>query len=90
MERRIIWGCNKKYTVKGEKSCEIKHIDDKVLYQAVINTFNVMVENKNYFMEMLKKYLKSDNLLQKYKAKQFMRIKENTEIIGEFYMDLFF
>lgn len=49
-----------------------------------------MVENKNYFMEMLKKYLKSDNLLQKYKAKQFMRIKENTEIIGEFYMDLFF
>lgn len=88
--RRIIWRCNKKYTVKGEKSCENKHIDDRVLYQAFINTFNAMIENKNYFMEKWKEHLKSDNLLQRYKAKQFMRIIENAELIEEFDMDLFF
>ncbi len=88
--RRIIWRCNKKYTVKGEKSCENKHIDDRVLYQAFINTFNAMIENKNYFMEKWKEHLKSDNLLQRYKAKQFMRIIENAEQIEEFDMDLFF
>ena len=88
--RRIIWRCNKKYTVKGEKSCENKHIDDRVLYQAFINTFNAMIENKNYFMEKWKEHLKSDNLLQRYKAKQFMRIIENAEPIQEFDMDLFF
>ena len=88
--RRIIWRCNKKYTVKGEKSCENKHIDDRVLYQAFISTFNAMIENKNYFMEKWKEHLKSDNLLQRYKAKQFMRIIENAGPIEEFDIDLFF
>jgi site-specific DNA recombinase len=88
--RRVIWRCNKKYTVKGEKSCENKHIDDRVLYQAFINTFNAMVENKDYFMEKCKHNLKSDNLLQRYKAQQYMRIIENAEPIEEFDMDIYF
>lgn len=88
--RRVIWRCNKKYMVKGEKGCENKHIDDKVLYQVFVNTFNTMIENKHYFMEKWKQHLKSDNLLQRYKAKQFMRIIENAEPIEEFDMDLFF
>lgn len=49
--RRILWRCNKKYIVKGEKGCENKHIDDRVLFQAFINTFNAMIENRDFFME---------------------------------------
>jgi len=64
--------------------------DDMVLYQTFINTFNTMIENRNYFRLKWKEYLKSDNLLQIYKAKQFMRIIENVEPIEEFDMDLFF
>ncbi|MGD9678820.1 MAG: hypothetical protein AB7V16_10820 [Vulcanibacillus sp.] len=41
-------------------------------------------------MEKWKEHLKSDNSLQRYKAKQFMRIIENVEPIEEFDMDLFF
>ncbi|WP_315166548.1 hypothetical protein [Metaclostridioides mangenotii] len=41
-------------------------------------------------MEKWKEHLKSDNLIQRYKAKQFMRIIENAEPIEEFDMDLFF
>lgn len=88
--RRVIWRCNKKYVVKGEKSCENKHIDDRVLYQAFVNTFNAIIENKDYFIEKWKKGLQSDNLLQRYKAKQFMDIINNAEPIERFDMDLFF
>jgi hypothetical protein len=88
--RRIIWRCNKKYEVKGKKSCENKHIDDKVLYQAFVNTFNAMVENKNYFMEKWEEGLKSENVLVRYKAKQFMGILADAEPVEDFDMDMFF
>jgi len=88
--RRVIWRCNKKYVVKGEKGCENKHIDDRVLYQAFINTFNAVIENKDYFMEKWKQHLESDNLLQRYKAKQFIEIIKDSEAIEDFDMDLYF
>ncbi|WP_242834216.1 zinc ribbon domain-containing protein [Clostridium pasteurianum] len=88
--RRVIWRCNKKYKVKGEKSCENKHIDDRVLYQAFINTFNAMIENKGYFIEKWKKGLKSENILARYKFRQFIGSLKNAEPIQSFDMDLFF
>ena len=90
LRRRIIWRCNKKYTVKDEKSCENKHINDRILYQAFINTFNSMIENKDYFMEKWKEHLKSDNVLVRYKAKQFIGILKNAKPIKEFDENLFF
>lgn len=77
LRRRIVWRCNKRYIKKGKKGCNNKHIDDKVLYQAFIDTFNAMIENKDYFMEKWKEHLKSDNVLVIYKAKQFMGILKN-------------
>lgn len=41
-------------------------------------------------MEKWEEHLKSDNFLQRYKAKQFMRIIENAEPIEGFDMGLFF
>jgi site-specific DNA recombinase len=86
--RRVIWRCNKKYSVKGKKGCENKHIDDRVLYQAFINTFNALIENKDYFLEKWKG--ESEDVLKKYKAKQFIKVIKNAEIFEEFDMDLFF
>lgn len=88
--RRIIWRCNKKYVVKGEKSCENKHIDDRVLYQVFVNTFNATIENKDYFKAKWKLYLESEDLLQRYKAKQFIEIINKAEPIESFDMDLYF
>jgi site-specific DNA recombinase len=88
--RRIIWRCNKKYMVKGERGCENTHIDDRVLYQAFINTFNAMIENKDYFMEKWREGIKSENVLVRYKAKQFMKIIEKAEVIKEFDKDLYY
>ncbi|GFP75519.1 recombinase zinc beta ribbon domain-containing protein [Clostridium fungisolvens] len=48
--KRKVWMCSNRYKVKGEKGCQNKHIDDKVLYQTFINTVNAIIENKDYFM----------------------------------------
>ncbi|WP_330397106.1 recombinase family protein [Anaerovirgula multivorans] len=88
--KRIIWRCNKKYERKGKKSCNSNHIDNKVLYLAFVNTFNAMIENKDYFMDKWKQRLESDNVLVRYKANQFIRILVDAEPVEEFDMDLFF
>jgi site-specific DNA recombinase len=90
--RRVIWRCNRKYEVKGKKSCENKHIDDRVLYQAFVEAFNAMIENKDYFIEKWKERVQSENenVLVRYKVKQFIKIIENAGVLEKFDMDLYY
>lgn len=88
--RRVIWRCNRKYKVKGKKDCDNKHIDDGVLYRVFVEAFNAMVENKDYFMEKWKEMVKSENVLVRYKAQQFIKVLEKAGVLEEFDMDLFF
>ena len=88
--RRIIWRCNGKYVTKGEKGCESGHIDDGVLYQAFVDAFNAMVENKESFTGKWQERLESDNALVRYKAKQFIGIMADVEVIDEFDAELYF
>jgi len=88
--RRVIWRCNGKYPVKGEKGCESRHIDDKVLYQAFINAFNAIVENREYFISKWRERSKIGNALRRYKAGQFIRIITDAKPIMEFDVDLYF
>ncbi len=76
--------------MKGNKSCESKHIADGVLSQAFINTFNAMIENKDYFLEKWQERLDSDNVLQRYKAKQFIGIITEAKPILKFDINLYF
>ena len=88
--RRIVWQCNGKYLAKGEKGCESRHIDDAILYQAFVDMFNTLVENKERFIEKWRKRLESENALVRYKAKQFLKIITETGRIKEFDIDLYF
>ena len=88
--RRIIWRCNRKYPAKGEKGCESRHIDDGVLYQAFVDVFNTLVENKERFIEKWRKRLESENALVRYKAKQFIQVMKEAEPMNEFDIDLYF
>jgi len=88
--RRYIWQCNGKYPWKGKKGCANRHIDDGVLYQAFINVFNMMLENKNYFLGKWKEMRESDNALVQYKAKQFAKIITEIGRIKEFDVELYF
>jgi len=82
--KRKVWMCNNRYKLKGEKGCTNKHIDDKILYQVFINVFNLIIENKDYFMEKWKDGLKSENVLIKYRSKQFIKIIEKAEDVNLF------
>jgi len=88
--RRLIWRCNGKYAVKGEKGCASKHIDDGVLYQAFVGAFNALMENKAYFLEKWQECLVGDDLLKRYKAKQFSGVMEEAEVMVEFDVELYF
>ena len=88
--RRIVWQCNGKYLGKGEKGYGSRHIDDGVLYQAFVDVFNAMVEQKGYFLEKWQKSLGSNNVLVQYKARQFIRILTEAMVIKEFDVNLYF
>jgi hypothetical protein len=88
--RRIIWRCNGKYVTKGEKGCESRHIDDNVLYQAFVEAYNAMVENKEYFIEKWQDRLGSENALVRYKAKQLIEIIAVAERVTEFDIEPYF
>lgn len=49
-----------------------------------------MVENKEYFIEKWKKKLKSENVLVRYRAKQFIEIIKDAEKVEDFDMDMYF
>ena len=88
--RRIIWRCNGKYPAKGEKGCGSRHIDDGVLYQAFVDVFNAMVEQKEYFLDKWQELRNNDNVLVRYKARQFSKIITETGRITEFDVDMYF
>ena len=88
--RRIVWRCNGKYVVKGEKGCESRHIDEGVLYQAFVDVFNAMIENKAYFIGKWQERLGSDNALVRYKAKQFIQVMKEAELMKAFSAELYF
>lgn len=79
--------------MKGKKGCDSRHIDDVVLYQAFVGTFNAMVQNKESFIGKWQERLGSDNALGRlgrYKTKQFIGVIEDAEAIGEFDIRLYF
>ena len=60
------------------------------MYQAFVDAFNAMVENKESFTGKWQKRLGSGNALLRYKAKQFIRIMADAEVINEFDEGLYF
>lgn len=60
------------------------------MYQAFVNTFNAMVENKEYFIDKWEEELNNENVLVRYRAKLFMGILANAEPIEEFDVDMYF
>lgn len=88
--KRKVWQCSKRYEVKGEVGCRNKHIDDEVLYKAFISAFNALVENKEHFMEKWKQQLESEDLLKRYRAREFINILEDATSIEVFDIDLYF
>ena len=70
--------------------CDNKHLDDKVFYDAFVEVFNSLVENKGHFMEKWQEMLQSEDLLKKVTAKRFISVFENAVPLTCFDVDLYF
>lgn len=86
--RRIVWRCNGKYVVKGEKGCESRHIDDEVLYQAFVDVFNAMIENRITTEKCRDRLVAKCSV--RYKSKQLLETISGAERVTEFDVDLYF
>mgnify|MGYP003851864731 CR=1 FL=1 len=71
---RIIWRCNNKYRVRGIKGCDNKHIDDRVLYQVFVDSYNLIVDNIDRFMDKWKEQIDGEDILKRVTAKRFIKI----------------
>ena len=77
-------------SIKGVKGYRNKHVYDKTLVSAFVDMFNNMIKNKAYFNEKWNEVSNNGNELQKYKAKQFIKILDKATPIEEFNESLFF
>ena len=60
------------------------------MYQAFVDVFNAMIENKAYFIGKWQERLGSDNALVRYKAKQFIQGMKEAELMKAFSAELYF
>lgn len=70
--------------------CDNKHLDDKVFYDAFVEVFNSLVENKEHFISKWQEMLQSEDLLKKVTAKRFISVFENASLLTCFDVDLYF
>ncbi|WP_410496787.1 recombinase family protein [Cellulosilyticum sp. ST5] len=82
--KRKVWICSNRYRTKGVKGCDSKHVDEEVLKKAFMEVVNVLVENKQHFLDKWRAELEDSNALKQYRFKMFIRILEPTSMTGEF------
>ena len=75
--------CNNRYSVKGEKGCSSKHIDDIVLRKVFVKAFNCFINNKENFNKGWQEKLNdlNTNALLKYRIELFREMANNCEAI---------
>ncbi len=80
---RKVWQCSERYKVKGVIGCDNRHVDEETLIKAYIMAWNAIVKNRDDFMEQWKEQMKSDNLLEGYRAEKFIEYTEDADPITE-------
>ena len=84
-----IWDCGQKYIAKGVKGC----VDNDTIYEAelfdgFIAAWNKILSRRNTNMRKWERMLKSDNALQRVRAKQFIEITDGMEPLIEIDLQL--
>ena len=69
---RKVWQCSERYKVKGVMGCANRHVDESTLEKAFVMAWNGILENKEYFLRKWEEQEKSGDLLEVYRAKDFL------------------
>ena len=76
--------------VKGKIRCESRHIDDKYLYSVFVDAFNVIVENKENFMDKWESQIGSEDILRRVIVKRYINVFRTAHQINKFDVDVYF
>ena len=70
---------NSGFKVKGVMGCANRHVEEETLIKAYLMAWNVLVENREDFMEQWTEQLQSENLLESYRAEKFIEYTDGAE-----------
>jgi DNA invertase Pin-like site-specific DNA recombinase len=84
---RKIWQCSERYKVKGIMGCGNRHVEESTLEKAFVMAWNGILENKEYFLRKWEAQKKSEDLLEVYRAKDFMELMQVVEKVEKINTD---
>lgn len=73
-ETRKVWQCSERYKVKGIMGCANRHVEESTLEKAFIMAWNGILENKEYFLQKWEEQGASEDLLIRYRTKDFCEL----------------
>lgn len=79
-ETRRMWQCSERYKVKGVMGCANRHVEESTLKKAFVMAWNGILENKEYFLRKWEEQKKSKNLMEVYRAKDFLELTKETVV----------
>lgn len=86
-EVRLVWQCSERYKVKGVQGCTNRHIDEETLHRIFLEAWNRMVAEKKEYIKKWKQDEKSDNLLLRYRAGEFIKMMDTVGSITKMETD---
>lgn len=80
---RKVWQCQERYKVKGVQGCTNRHIDEAILIDAFILSWNALLDNREELRKKWETTAEFGNPLEQYRAVQFADITEDAKHIKE-------
>lgn len=87
---RPVWICKERNRTKGVRGCDNSHVYDHVFYDAFVNAYNAMIENKEALMGKWASMAKDEDVWKRVTAKRLLKHFKDAESITEFDSKLFF
>jgi len=78
---RRVWQWGERYKVKGVMGCSNRHVEETTLAKVFVMAWNGIVENLDYFRQKWGEHNDSEDLLQRYRVKDFRELSEQQGII---------
>jgi len=80
---RKVWQCQERYKVKGVQGCTNRHIDEAILIEAFILSWNALLDNREELKKKWETTAEFGNPLEQYRAVQFADMTEGAKHIKE-------
>ena len=85
---RKVWQCSERYKVKGVLGCGNRHIYEEMLIEIYLMAWNRLLECQEMLMPEWERKMQGEDLLAKFRAKDFMEITKDAQPIKELDIDM--